>query len=69
MASGATTTWCTRSADGGSGGGRPFLRAPRTGGGGFPAVPGTHEGLLYSIPGHMKGTFTPTYGVKVPFMR
>jgi hypothetical protein len=30
---------------------------------------GTHEGPLSSIPGHMKGTFTATYEVKVPFMQ
>jgi len=29
----------------------------------------THEGRIYSNPAHMKGTFTRTYGVKVPFMR
>ncbi len=27
------------------------------------------EGRLYSIPRGMKGTFTPSYRVKVPFMR
>jgi hypothetical protein len=27
------------------------------------------EGLCPSIPGRMKGTFSRTYGVKVPFMR
>jgi hypothetical protein len=53
---------------GGSGGGDPScgfgeeMRAASLGA-------GTHEGSLCSILGRMRGTFTPTYGVKVPFMR
>jgi hypothetical protein len=31
--------------------------------------PGKCEGHPDAIPESMKGTFTPTYGVKVPFMR
>jgi hypothetical protein len=29
----------------------------------------SHEGRKHSIPSRMKGTFTRTYGVKVPLMR
>jgi hypothetical protein len=31
--------------------------------------PRLHEGHSQTNPGNKRGTFTPTYGVKVPFMR
>ena len=45
------------------------LRRRSSGWGAPSPQPAPHEGHLHANPGPMEGTFTPTYRVKVPFMR